>query len=78
VANLTPSTGDVPAFGLVDATVAYTTASGTWRFALNGKNLTDEEYMQAGYDFGSALNFVSQLGFYGAPRTWSISATYTY
>ena len=78
VANLTPSTGDVSAYGLLDATVAYTTESGKWRFALNGKNLTDEEYIQAGYDFGSALNFVSQLGFYGAPRTWSISATYTY
>jgi len=78
VANLTPSTGDQEAYGLLDATVAYTTQDGKWRFALNGKNLTDEEYLQAGYDFGPAINFISQLGFYGAPRTWSVSATYTY
>lgn len=78
VANLTPSTGDQPAYGLLDATVAYTTQDGNWRFALNGKNLTDEEYLQAGYDFGSAINYISQLGFYGPPRTYSISATYTY
>jgi iron complex outermembrane receptor protein len=78
VANLTPSTGDQEAFGVLDATVSWTTADGKWRFALNGRNLTDEEYLQAGYDFGSAINFISQLGFYGAPRTWSVSATYTY
>ena len=41
-------------------------------------DLTDKKYLQAGYDFGDAINYISQLGFYGAPRTWSISATYTY
>ena len=44
--------GDQDAYGLLNATVAYTTQSGKWRFALNGSNLTDEEYLQAGYDFG--------------------------
>jgi hypothetical protein len=43
-----------------------------------GNNLTDKEYLQAGYDFGPAINYISQLGFYGAPRTFSISATFTY
>jgi iron complex outermembrane receptor protein len=76
--NLVPSVGDQSGYGLLDATVAYTTQSGKWRFALNGSNLTDEEYLQAGYDFGPAINYISQLGFYGAPRTWSVSATFTY
>jgi len=76
--NLTPSVGDQSAFGVLDATVAYTTQDGRWRFALNGNNLTDKKYLQAGYDFGSAINYISQLGFYGAPRTWSVSATFTY
>ena len=76
--NLTPSVGDQDAYGVLGATVAYTTQGGNWRFAVNGSNLTDEEYLQAGYDFGSAINYISQLGFYGAPRTWSVSATYTY
>jgi iron complex outermembrane receptor protein len=76
--NLTPSVGDQDAYGLLNATLAYTTENGKWRFAVNGNNLTDEEYLQAGYDFGSAINYISQLGFYGAPRNWSVSATFTY
>lgn len=76
--NLTDSVGDQSAYGLLDASLAYTTGNETWRFALTGKNLTNEKYLQAGYDFGSAINYISQLGFYGAPRTWTISATYTY
>jgi iron complex outermembrane receptor protein len=76
--NITPSVGDQDAYGLLDATVAYTTQDGRWRFALNGSNLTDKEYLQAGYDFEDAINYISQLGFYGAPRTWSVSATFNY
>jgi len=78
VMNLTPSVGDQPAYGVLSATVAWTTGDNRWRFAVNGNNLTDEEYLQAGYDFGPAINYISQLGFYGAPRTWSVSATFTY
>lgn len=76
--NLIPSVGDQPGYGLFDATLAYTTGDGRWRFALNGNNLTDEEYLQAGYDFGPAINFISQIGFFGAPRTFSLTATFTY
>jgi len=76
--NLGPSVGDQSAYGVLDGTIAYTTQDGRWRFALNGKNLTDEEYLLAGYDFESAFNYISQLGYYGAPRTWSVSATFTY
>jgi iron complex outermembrane receptor protein len=76
--NLTPSVGDQPAYGLLDASIAWTTADGVWRFSLTGSNLTDKEYLQSGYDFGPAINYISQLGFYGAPRTFSLSATYTY
>jgi iron complex outermembrane receptor protein len=72
------SVGDQPGYGLLDATVAYITQDGRWRFALNGNNLTDEEYLQAGYDFGATLNYAGQLGYYGPPRTWSVSATFTY
>ena len=78
VMNLTPSIGDQPAYGLLGATIAYTTGSGHWRFAANASNLTDERYLQAGYDFGATLNYAGQLGYYGAPRTYSINATYTF
>jgi iron complex outermembrane recepter protein len=86
VANTTPSLTDQPAYGLLNAGIAYTTASGHWRFAIDGKNLTDRLYRVAGYDFGngpigptnSFIGGVSQIGFYGPPRTYSATVTYHY
>jgi iron complex outermembrane receptor protein len=82
VANTTVSITDQDAYDLVDAGVAYTTHSGAWRFALDGKNLLDEEYRVAGYDFGNpgvgATGGFSQIGFYGPPRVVSLTATYQY
>ena len=40
---------------MLDLGVAYTTASQAWRFALEGKNVLDEEYRVAGYDFGNPV-----------------------
>ena len=80
VANTTPSVTDQPAYGLVDAGLAYTTRDGTWRFAVDGKNLFNRWYRVAGYDFGSTglLGGVSQIGFYGPPRTFSATVQYHY
>lgn len=81
-ANITPSVTDQKAYSLVDATIAYTTYDGHWRFSLDGRNLTDEEYITSGYDFGPAgaglLGGLSQLGFYGAPRSIFFTASYRY
>ena len=78
VANTTASVTDQPAYGLVNAGLAFTTTGGAWRFSLDGKNLLDRWYRVAGYDFGSAglLANVSQIGFYGPPRTYSGTVTY--
>ncbi|MGO9935299.1 MAG: TonB-dependent receptor [Steroidobacteraceae bacterium] len=80
VANTTPSVTDQPAYGLLNAGVAYTTSNNAWRFSIDGKNLTDRYYRVAGYDFGGPgtglLASVSQIGFYGPPRT--VSATVAY
>ena len=80
VANTTPSVTDQPAYGLIDAGLAFTTPGGAWRFALDGKNLLDRWYRVAGYDFGSTglVGNVSVIGFYGAPRTYSFTAQYHY
>ena len=82
VANTTASVTDQPAYGLVDAGLAFTTSGGAWRFSLDGKNLLDRWYRVAGYDFGGTgsglLANVSQIGFYGAPRTYQITAQYHY
>jgi iron complex outermembrane receptor protein len=84
VANTTPSVTDQGGFGLLNAGLAYTTESGHWRLAIDGKNLTDRLYRVAGYDFGnppllpSAVGGVSQIGFYGPPRTYTATVTYHY
>jgi iron complex outermembrane receptor protein len=79
VANTIPSITDQDAYDILDLGVAYTTASQAWRFALEGKNVLDEEYRVAGYDFGNLTTpHISQIGFYGPPRTVSLSATYRY
>jgi iron complex outermembrane receptor protein len=79
VANTIASVTDQDAYDILDLGVAYTTASESWRFALEGKNVLDEEYRVAGYDFGRiGAPHVSQIGFYGPPRTVAVTATYRY
>jgi iron complex outermembrane recepter protein len=79
VANTVRSITDQDAYDVLDLGVSYTTSSQAWRFALEGKNILDEEYRVAGYDFGNATTpHISQIGFYGPPRTVSLSATYRY
>jgi iron complex outermembrane recepter protein len=84
VANTTPSVTDQPAYGLLNAGLAFTTTGGAWRVSIDGKNLTNRYYRVAGYDFGnppiaasnSFIGGVSQIGFYGPPRTVSGTVTY--
>jgi iron complex outermembrane receptor protein len=76
VANTTASITDQDAYDVLDVGVSYTTASQAWRFALEGKNVLDEKYRVAGYDFGNTN--ISQIGFYAPPRTVAMSATYRY
>jgi len=77
---------DQPGYGLVDADLAYTTENGAWRFSIDGKNLANKYYRVAGYDFGppplaaaptyTFTGGVSEIGYYGPPRT--VSATISY
>jgi iron complex outermembrane recepter protein len=86
VANTIPSVTDQPGFGLLNAGLAFSTADGHWRFSIDGKNLTNKYYRVAGYDFGgpplgpanSYIGGISQIGFYGPPRTYSATVTYHY
>ncbi|MCB1555037.1 MAG: TonB-dependent receptor [Xanthomonadales bacterium] len=61
-------------YGLLSAGLIWQTR-GAWRFALEGNNLTDKEYRTTGYNIG-ALGILT--GFYGAPRTYSVTATYEF
>ena len=68
-----------PAYDILDLGLSYTLAGGAWRFAVEGKNILDEEYRVAGYEFGTAaVQGAPQIGFYGPPRTVSVTASYRY
>ena len=71
---------DQPAYGLLDLGLSYVTADSHWRVALDAKNVTDKWYRTAGYDFGTTGLFgnVSQIGYYGPPRTYTLSLRYSY
>jgi len=80
---------DQEAFTLIDLSVVWTSDSGRWDIGLYGKNLTDEEYKVAAYDFvdiNSATGaIIPTLGlegpltaFYGDPQTVAIGIGYRY
>ncbi|MEZ5947574.1 MAG: TonB-dependent receptor [Hyphomonas sp.] len=67
---------DPEAYTLIDLSAVWTSESGRYRFGLHGRNLTNEEYRVAAYNFVTP----SQLGldaaysaFYGPPRTFTAS-----
>ncbi|GMV02126.1 MAG: hypothetical protein AMXMBFR52_17820 [Burkholderiales bacterium] len=71
---------DQPAYGLLDLGLAYQTGDGRWRVAIDVKNVTDKWYRTAGYDFGTTGVFgnVSQIGYYGPPRTATLTVSFRY
>ena len=79
---------DQEAFTLWDASIRWETEDGRWGFSLTGKNLTDEEYIVAGYNFVTINpngTFTPTLGlegtltaFYGDPRTVTAGIDYKF
>ena len=79
---------DQEAFTLIDAGLRWETEGGRWGFSLNGKNLTDERYIVAGYNFVTINpngTFTPTLGlegtltaFYGDPRTVTMGVDYKF
>lgn len=79
---------DQDAYTTIDAGLQWETEGGSWVFSLNGKNLTDEEYIVAGYNFVNINpngTFTPTLGlegtltaFYGNPRTVTFGIGYRY
>ena len=75
---------DQNGYGLLNASMVWTSGDQQWRLGLHGRNLTDEEYRTAGYCFG-ATGCPSSLGlennttvFYGPPLTAYGSVEYNF
>jgi iron complex outermembrane receptor protein len=66
---------DQGAYWLYDATLMWTSPDARYRVSLAGRNLSDERYRAGGYNFPGAITGDSVIGFYGAPRTVTLSLT---
>lgn len=72
---------DQEAYTLWNLSAVWESGSGQWQLGVHGRNLTDERYKVAGYDFvtSSTLGLEGTLtAFYGDPRTVTATVTYRY
>lgn len=69
---------DQEAFTLWDMSVIWEDDDGHWRAGLHGKNLTDEEYIVAGYNFPALGLEGNVTAFYGNPRTFTGTVEYLF
>ena len=64
---------DEDGYTLIDAAIVWTTRDERFQLSLTGRNLTDARYRIGGYNFPGALFGNSIIGFYGPPRTFTVS-----
>jgi iron complex outermembrane receptor protein len=76
---------DQEAYQLYDVSLVYTSADERWKVGLHGRNLSDERYRTGAYTFAfdpaapSTIIFGdSVIGFYGPPRTVSLTLDYSF
>lgn len=85
-----PSVLDEDGYTLYNASLVVRSPNERWTIGLHGKNLTDEEYRIAGYNFGATFDDQGNLvapglggddtvtGFYGDPRTVALTVNYAF
>ena len=69
---------DQKAYELLDLTATWTSADDKFSVSASGRNLGDERYRVGGYVFPGALFGNVQSGFYGPPRTYTLSLAYRF
>ena len=69
---------DQDSFTLWDLSIVWEDDDGHWRAGLHGKNLGDEEYKVAGYNFPTLGLEGNVTAFYGNPRTVTASVEYIF
>ncbi|MFV1468101.1 TonB-dependent receptor [Idiomarina sp. HB] len=73
-----PSPLDEEAYSLTNTSVVWYSNSSQWTVGLHAKNVFDEEYRVSGYNFGSTFGENIVTGYYGDPRTVSLSVGYRF
>ncbi|MBN8552005.1 MAG: TonB-dependent receptor [Caulobacterales bacterium] len=76
---------DQPGYELYDVGMIWMPANARWRVSLHGRNITDEQYRTGAYTFAyvpaapATIVFGdSVIGFYGPPRTFTLSVEYDF
>jgi len=69
---------DQEAFTVWDLSIVWEDDDGHWRAGLHGKNLTDEEYKVAGYNFPALGLEGNVTAFYGPPQTVTATVEYMF
>ena len=69
---------DQESYSLWDLSVVWEDDDGHWRAGIHGKNLGDEEYKVAGYDFPTLGLEGNVTAFYGNPMTVTATAEYRF
>lgn len=69
---------DQPGFTLWDASLVWEADDARWQVGIHGKNLTDERYKVAGYNFPALGLEGSVTAFFGNPRTVTATAEYRF
>ncbi|GAB3285264.1 TonB-dependent receptor [Parahaliea aestuarii] len=85
-----PSALDEDGYTLYNASIVVRSPNERWTIGLHGKNLTDEEYRIAGYNFAATFDDQGNViapglggddtvtGFYGDPRTVAFTVNYAF
>ncbi|WP_417320509.1 TonB-dependent receptor [Emcibacter sp.] len=69
---------DQEGIALLDTSIVWTSADSGLRIGLHGKNLTNDHYKVAGYNFPTLGLEGSVTAFYGNPRTFTLTAEYAF
>ncbi len=68
-----------PAYGILNARVVYHAASGKWQLSLFGTNLTNEWYVNGGFDAGAVLAHAGyDLATIGRPRELGLGVRFMF
>ena len=63
-------------YALWNASLAWTSPQQHWNVVLRGDNLGDRSYRNIGFAYPPQLGIVT--GYYGPPRTWSLTLTHAF
>lgn len=73
-----PSPLDEEAYSLTNTSLVWYSNSGQWTVGLHAKNVFDERYRVSGYNFGAIFGENIVTGYYGDPRTVSLTVGYRF